>query len=84
MLSTLVALIVKVVALNLLTYEAGAESEDTEIYCEVSDLRQTLRYLPHKWCGGWDLNPRTPSGRDLESYARLRIMPVALRASSPT
>ena len=23
----------------------------------------------HCWCGGWDLNPRTPTGGDLESPA---------------
>jgi len=30
---------------------------------------QTPRYFAYIWCGGWDLNPRTPSGRDLESCA---------------
>ena len=33
-------------------------------------------------CGGWDSNPRTPSGRDLESYARTSNART-LRASGP-
>jgi len=34
-------------------------------------LQKTLQLLggPVKKCGGWDSNPRTPSGQDLESRA---------------
>src|SRR6267143_1784219 len=44
-------------------------SRDLPTNRKVSSQKARVLDLPVKWCGGWDLNPRTPTGRGPELRA---------------
>ena len=44
-------------------------SRDLPTNHKVSSQKVRVLDLPVKWCGGWDLNPRTPTGQGPEPCA---------------